>query len=312
MTAKFCVFETITNQIIDQLDKNIVPWNKPWSSGHPVNAWSGKEYRGINTILLGLASYSSRGWLTRKQIVNLGGRIKKGERGHLVYWCETKLVPKKNNDENQNGESDTDGKFVKVFHNKYYKVWNLEQVEIDRTKLKKFNNLLQTENFRVISSSEIAEDLISQWADKPKILSREQRAFYNPSFDFINMPNKNSFNSTASYYSTLFHELAHSTGHSTRLSREGITDFTKFGDHKYSKEELVAEITSCFLMDACNLLSVNEFNQSVSYINSWRKALSNDKYLIVSAASMAQKAFDLITNNEIYTNKEDCKTKKVA
>lgn len=107
------------------------------------------------------------------------------------------------------------------------------------------------------------------------------------------MPKKETFKSAEEFYSTLFHEMAHSTGHATRLNRDGIVKFDNFGSHQYSKEELVAEFTSCYLSGEANILP-NVQDNSTAYIQSWTKKLRSDPKLIIGACSQATKAADYI------------------
>jgi len=106
------------------------------------------------------------------------------------------------------------------------------------------------------------------------------------------MPAPESFASPADYYSTLFHELTHSSGHASRLAREGVTNPTRFGSHLYSKEELIAEIGAAFLSAHCWITAT--FDNSAAYIASWLRTLRSDAKMVVAAAGAAQKAADLI------------------
>ncbi|MBR6705244.1 MAG: hypothetical protein IKI84_01005 [Clostridia bacterium] len=118
------------------------------------------------------------------------------------------------------------------------------------------------------------------------------RAFYQPSTDRIVVPTMAQFTESAEYYSTCFHELTHSTGHMKRLARLDTT--ANFGSESYSKEELVAELGSAALVNHCGMETASSFHNSAAYVANWLTALKNDKRLIVSAASKAQKAVDLI------------------
>jgi len=130
---------------------------------------------------------------------------------------------------------------------------------------------------------------------QPEIRHSGNRAFYSPSLDYIQLPNKTSFNNEAGYYGTLFHELAHATGHANRLGRKSILEPSYFGSHEYSKEELVAEMAAAFICGHACIENMTIEN-SAAYINGWLKALKNDKTLLVHAAGQAQKAADYILN----------------
>jgi len=139
---------------------------------------------------------------------------------------------------------------------------------------------------------EECERLASQMPNPP---AREQsvRAYYRPSNDTVGMPAKNAFNSAESYYATLFHELTHSTGHTSRVGRDGIEKLERFGSESYSREELVAELGSAMLCGVCGIAPA-VLENSASYLKAWIDVLKSDSRLIVTAASAAQKAADYI------------------
>ena len=118
-------------------------------------------------------------------------------------------------------------------------------------------------------------------------------ASYSKILDYVQMPERTCFDRGEEYYSTLFHELTHSTGPPARLNRSSLTDFERFGDHNYSREELVAEMGAAFLAETCGIEN-RTINNSTSYLANWLDALKNDSRLVLVAASQAQKAGDLI------------------
>ena len=135
----------------------------------------------------------------------------------------------------------------------------------------------------------------------PSIKHGESRAYYRPSTDTVNMPDRSLFGTAEEYYSTLFHELGHSTGHGSRLSRRSIKELTMYGTHEYTVEELIAEMCSCFL---CNHSGIEQstFDNSAAYIQGWLKRLRDDPKFVIQAGSAAQKATDFILNNIIQEN----------
>lgn len=183
-------------------------------------------------------------------------------------------------------ENEETGQDEKIPLLRYYRVFKVgeqtEGIEIKR----------KTENFEH-NPIEIAEELINGYMGKPSISYKDDGAYYQPYFDHVNVPSKRSFPKIHDFYNVLFHELVHSTGHKERLDREGITNFDKFGSERYSKEELVAEIGASML---CGIVEIENktIDNSASYIQSWLKALKNDKTLIVKASQQAQKASDFI------------------
>ena len=281
---KMNIYELITKKIIEELEKGIIPWRKPWISDTPKNLITKKEYRGINRLLLSTISnkFNNSYFVTFKQINEIGGYVKKGEKGHIVvFW---KVF---NNDEIE--EKEEIEKNDKRFVLRYYTVFNLEQCWIPEEKKPK--NEINNNVFEI----EKCENIINNMPKKPVIKYGYNQAFYNFDSDYIGMPSKEKFISMESFYSTLFHELVHSTGHETRLNRKMVG---KYGNKEiYSKEELIAEIGASFLNDIAGIRNVN-FNNSIAYINSWLKVLKNDKRLIVMASNQAQKAVDFILDEK--------------
>ena len=123
-------------------------------------------------------------------------------------------------------------------------------------------------------------------------------AYYSPKDDVIRMPAPSTFHSQEDYYHSLYHEMTHAVGHSSRLNREGITQQAKFGSERYSKEELIAELGAAFLSNEAGILDRVRFENSAAYLASWIAKLENDPRMIVSAASQAQRSTDFIMGIE--------------
>ena len=134
------------------------------------------------------------------------------------------------------------------------------------------------------------ERIASRYAGSPPVKHGGNRACYFPQADFVAMPPREAFTSEGAYYATLFHELAHSTGHRSRLNRDSLTGFAQFGDHSYSKEELVAEMAASFLLGESGLAAPELIDNSAAYLASWIKVLKGDSKLALQAASAAEKA----------------------
>lgn len=273
------VYEIVTEEILARLEKGEIPWIKPWTGGgYPKNLVSKKEYRGINVFMLAASCYTSPYWLSYKQCQDLGGQVRKGEKSTLVvFW---KQLPIK--EEGSNGEiTEKSLPFLR-----YYRVFNVDQCD----GLKLPDEGISNPDFQPIDA---CEDVVNGMPKKPLVNHREARAYYHPSEDFVNMPPKESFTKEEYYYSVLFHELGHSTGHEKRLARKAQGDWSAFGGEKYSKEELVAEMTAAFLCGHCKI-ERETIDNSVAYIQSWSKKLKEDKKMVVLAAAQAQKAADYI------------------
>jgi len=285
-THKKDVYEIVTENIIKQLEKGTVPWKKPWSEGGlPQNLVSRRHYRGINILLLGLLGYEHNLFLTYKQLRDLGGEAKQGEKPHFaVYW---NYADSKEKEPEAEGEEivETSGKRKRAVL-RYYSVLNIAQCSGIPDKW-----LPKEREERTIPS---CEDIVRDMPHCPRIQFKQQKAYYNPLEDFVNMPKHKSFESDEAYYATLFHELMHSTGHHSRLNRKELLQMSEFGSDTYSLEELVAEIGTCYLLSFAGIQG--QFQQSTGYIQGWLNKLRNDKRFILSAASQAQKAVDYILN----------------
>ncbi len=275
------VYEIVTDQVIRQLEQGVAPWRKPWRTELPVNLISGKSYRGLNVFLLGAQGYGSRYWLTFNQAKKLGGHIRKGETSSLVtFWHigEEKIIRQTDGTERKS----------KPFLLRFYHVFNVEQTEGIADKLG-----LTGASPRV-PDLEQCEAIVSGMPNAPKI-EQSSKAWYRPSTDTVGMPSKPLFASIQEYYSTLFHELTHSTGHASRVGREGIENIAEFGSDSYSREELIAEMGAAMLCGVTGI-SPATMSNSASYLQSWITRLRGDSKLLVSAASAAQKAADYIRN----------------
>jgi antirestriction protein ArdC len=268
-------YEVVTESIIKQLESGVAPWRKPWRTEMPANLASKKEYRGINVFLLASQGYGSRYWLTYRQAQTLGGSVRKGEHGSkVVFW----KIDEYRKEDKETGETEN----RKSILLRYYTVFNLEQCE----------GIKSPEPTRVIAPLEQCEIIVNSMPNPPS-LEQDSRAFYRPSTDTVGVPARSAFDSGEEFYSTLFHELTHSTGHPSRVGREGIMEHNPFGSEDYSKEELVAEMGAAMLCGVAGIQS-RTLGNSAAYLQSWINRLRSDSRLIVSAASQAQKAADYI------------------
>jgi antirestriction protein ArdC len=266
------IYQEITDQIIAVLEQGAAPWVKPWSSaGMPRNAVSGREYSGINTILLAMSPYASPLWLTYNQAKTAGGQVRKGEHGTNIVFFKPFQVSDANN-------PDGPGKSIPLLRS--FTVFNAQQIDGLPEKFT-LANKPQLDSF---ADNEQAETLLTQAI----IEHGKGKACFIPSADVIYMPNKTDFKSISDYYATGLHELTHWTGHKSRLAR----DFNgRFGDSAYAFEELIAELGAAFLCAHCG---IDGQLQHASYIQSWLKVLKNDKRAIFTAAAAARKASEFL------------------
>jgi antirestriction protein ArdC len=272
------VYEIITEKIISQVEQGTAPWRKPWRTEMPMNLISGKEYRGINPFLLGPLGYGSRFWLTYNQAAKLGGNVRRGEKSSIVTFWNI-------GQEKTRIDSNGNERKSKPILLKYYNVFNVEQCE-------GLESLRLGNSTPRVADIEACERIISEMPNRP-MLAQHAQASYRPSTDTVSMPARTAFDHIENYYSTLFHELAHSTGHPSRVGRDGIEKVELFGSESYSKEELIAELGAAML---CGITGIEPatIQNSASYLQSWIKVLKGDAKLIVQAASVAQKAADFI------------------
>lgn len=278
-STKFSVYEMVASRVIEQLKKGTIPWRQPWFNVND-GAFShrdGRCYSLLNQMMLG----DDHEYVTWKEIQKEHGKLKKGSRAkQVVFWT---IFTKEILDEDGNKKTQT---FPIL---RYYNVYDINDTEGIKPRERKVGKAEE-----VPEAEKIVNDYISRSGVKLTKTRNSNRAFYSPIMDSITVPCKKQYDETSEYYSTLFHEMTHSTGHKSRLNR--ITDCAAFGSHEYSKEELVAELGAASLVNYCGLEVPESFNNSVAYLDSWIKALENDSRMIVSAAGQAQKAMDLILN----------------
>ena len=283
------VYQIVTDRIISQLEAGVVPWQRPWiTAGGDRGAYSfvtRKPYSLLNQMLLsihGPGPYASLNQWNQK-----GCRVKPGEKGNLiVFW----KWPDEQEDPDDK-ETPEPKKTKPVL--RYYHVFHHTQVS-GLSEKALFGEKLGSDDIP-FSLSE-AEDLLRRYVNREKIhldIGINDRAFYSPTTDHIVLPSPKQFQNPEEFFATAFHELAHSTGAENRLNRMGFSR-SSFGNESYSKEELIAEISSMQIMHTLGVGTEDVFDNSVSYISGWLKALKGDKRLIVLASGQAEKAIRFI------------------
>lgn len=271
----------IANQLADLLEQGVAPWRRPWAagSGMPANASTGAPYRGINILVLmwsqAVNGFTDSRWVTYKQAQAMGGNVRKGEKGtRVVFW---KQVERRERDDDGE-ETSSRGVFARAFT-----VFNVQQCEgLDLPVVEPGDASLDHR----------AEALVSNYlASGPRVAYGGDAACYIPALDLVRMPERVSFTGTAEFYSTLFHEIGHSTGHASRLARDlsGLR-----GSHDYSREELVAELTAAFLCGMAGVSNEDSLANSAAYLKGWASKLREEPDVLVWASSRAQKAVDFI------------------
>lgn len=272
------MYEVINNMIMEKLQCGKMPWKQTWNNFGPArNYVSKKPYRGINALILNNTEYEYPLFVTFLQVKELGGYIKKGSKSiEVIYWKTL--------------EFENDEKIKRIPFLRYYNVFNVDCVE--GLKLKLPTSYVNDP----IGSCEM---IINDMPSKPVIEHGGDEPYYSWREDRVKVPYRENFILSDEYYSTLFHELAHSTGHETRLNREECIKPTVYGSRDYCKEELVAEIATSFLCGEAGI-SNNTLNNSAAYIQFWLERLTHllreDDKAFVRASAQAQKATDFILN----------------
>lgn len=280
---KKSVYEIITERIIEQLENGVIPWQKPWSGTHSgaYNRVSNKPYSLLNQMIL----KHDGEYATFKQWSDLGGKIRKGEKSEVVtFW---KIQPIE--EENEDGE--------KVIRQipilKYFNVFHISQVDgVEPKKKLEINEHEPIEQAEKIKTGYMNREHL-------KIFEKVTNdAFYLPIQDYIQVPCKEQYQDIEEFYSTLFHEMIHSTGHKSRLNRPDMQGIVRHGSEQYSKEELTAELGSAMIINILGIETEKSFKNSSGYIQDWLQVLKNDNKFIVSASSRAEKAVKYILNEQ--------------
>lgn len=270
------VYEYITAEIVKKLETGVVPWRHPWTAGVPKNAVSGNQYNGFNVFRLGFEEYENPHWATFKQVGDLGGRVAKCEKSTMVIFWKMQV------------KEDQETKKEKIFPIlRYFRVFNIEQTD-----------LTDDERFEVAQNDnkplDQCEKIMSGYRNKPEIKHTDSsRAYFDFFKDLINIPEMNLFDTAEDYYSVLFHEATHSTGHHTRLERRNKTDIVSKKDPAYWFEEIIAELGAAYLGGQAGI-DYHTLDNSASYIEGYLNALKKDNSLFIKAASAAQKAAEYI------------------
>lgn len=273
------IYEQVTEQIIEALERGVVPWDKPWrDTAGPRNIESGRAYRGINVFLLGLASYQSPWWVTYKGAQRRGGQVRKGERSTLVtLWKPIRV-------RDEGSEDPKAKKTIPLL--RYYRVFNIEQCEgIEAPE--------SEEPVEPVEPLAACEAVIEDMPQRPAIEHGGNRASYSPALDRVSLPPREAFTAREGYYATAYHELVHATGHESRLARPDLLESHGFGSESYSREELTAEMGAALLCGVTGIAPAT-VERSASYLSSWVNVLRGDHRLVVTAAARAQRAADFI------------------
>lgn len=285
--ARTDIYAQVTDRIIDELEKGVRPWFKPWNADHAAGRISrplrhnGTPYQGINILMLWasaeMAGFHCPYWLTFQQAKQLGGFVKKGEHGSSVVYASTF---RKSETTDEGAEVESDIPFLKQ-----YTVFNACQVEGLPAHYYQLAEAPKHDMERI----ERAETFFA--GTKADIRTGGNQAYYAIRGDYIQIPPFECFRDAESHAATVGHELCHWTRHASRLDRD--LGRKRWGDQGYAMEELVAELGSAFLCADLRITPESREDHA-SYLATWLEVLSNDKRAIFSAASLASKAVDYL------------------
>lgn len=293
--AKFDAYQMVTDRICDLLESGVCPWVRPWGTvaDCAFSRATGKPYSMLNQMLLAdpekeytsiseLYADVAGEWLTYKQAQEAGGTVRKGEHGRKIVFF--KMIEK---------TVEETGETQKIPYLTAYTVFRVDQC--DGVEQKHHTD----DEPHIIPTDATAEFVAADYAQRSGVTInhvRGNQAYYSPALDTVVLPLMEQFHNAPEYYSTLFHELTHSTGHADRLNR--LSKTAAFGSEKYSVEELTAEIGSASILATLGIDTDGSLRNSAAYIKNWLTALRSDKRMIVTAAARAEKAVQMIFGAE--------------
>lgn len=297
------IYEKVKQTLLKGLQTKGLEWFKPWNTTgqsadwRPIKWVSGKGYNGVNVFML-TAIANQNGWvnqwLTFAQCAKAGGKVLYGNKASYAYYWEigwwnpaTKKSYKTLQQAIDAGENQDDLKKYIIL--KAHNVFSVSQTTLEPREVKKAK--VTPKDFNPVAE---AEAIVAGYKTRPNINHGGDRAYYSPLQDYVQMPNPESFVDGHAYYKTLFHELAHSTGHKDRLNRKGVGEMgVRFGDAVYSAEELVAESSAMMLAGIAGIDTHTD--NSIAYIQAWVKGVQETPATaVVSALTQSAKVVDYI------------------
>ena len=275
----------VAEKLVELIKKGVVPWRQGWSGGKLFNPKTKHTFQGSNVLTLWAAmaenNWSDPRFLSFNQAKAMGGFVRKGEKGTTILKPNKVVKEVKQKD----GTLKKEG-YIWFSTESYFNASQIENVE--------FPPLVKKEPVPIL---EIETQILESYKDHPEIINRFQSgAFYRPSEDKIYLPLREQFDSSIDFIETLFHELGHSTGHPSRLGKDGKRKdlLDNYGDHRASRgeEELIADITVALI--AAEFGVEIDWGNTASYVDGWLKPLQDDPGMIIVAARQAQQAVNWI------------------
>ena len=289
--------KAFAGKLKEQIEQGVAPWQKPWKPGEqrlPKNIQSGKPYRGGNSVYLSVAQtakgYGDNRWATYKQIKDMGGQVRKGEKAtHVLFY---KFDDEKQKAQDQPDRPTTEGKAEREHTRppmvRCYAVFNVAQA--DGLKLERKGD--DREHEPEWKAHQTAERVIQESGIHVAHV-RGDRAFYNLQSDTVTLPEREQFATANGYYQTALHELGHATGHPERMDRDTLTHGAgHFGSVEYAREELRAEMSA--MMTGERVGVGHDGSRGAAYVQGWLKALEQDPKEMYKAAADAQKISDYL------------------
>ncbi|GFE67233.1 ArdC family protein [Litoreibacter roseus] len=287
-TSKFDASEVITKELIRVIERGVLPWRKPWTAGASTRPLrhTGEPYQGINNFLLTmrtqLAGYASPFWMTIRQANALEAKVRKGEKSSVVVYYGQARSRESGPDSDEQTEETASGGFR---FQKAYRVFNADQIEglpdSFHPDPAPEPDHPQHEPIPHMQDFFDAIDIVTSFTGR--------EAYYMAAVDKVYMPDITLFEDPRSFYGVWAHELAHATKARHRLNRS--YGDARFGNTAYAREEIVAELASCFLGQELGF-SAHTLEMSAAYLDNWLRVLRSDKTAIFKHAADAQRACD--------------------
>jgi antirestriction protein ArdC len=280
------VFDVVNGRILALLEKGIIPWKKSWTESRPYSWKTGKPYSGLNVFLVDSELFESNCWITYNQARAAGGHVKAGEKGCPIVYAS--LVSKQIKDPVTKEITESSYRLLK-----WYTVFNVDQCEGVPLKEKDSN-----QNPRIVN----AEELMN--LRSPIIKQSTKGNYYERISDTIHLRPIGAFSSSNSFYSVGFHELTHWTGAKGRCNRPTLENYRESNNTR-GLEELIAELGAAYLCQIAEINNKETDEDTVGYIQAWKKAITDNPKWFISASREAKMAVDFILENKIPNRKAE-------
>lgn len=302
------VYDIIAEKLVSLIDEtNLLPWQMPWKKANGANGaagyisgQTGREYDFLNTLLLYMQGGEAGRYFTFNGAKKLGMQIKKGAKGKIIKGST--VLDREMRNENGELVRDKHGRvrMEKIFVLRYWTVFHESDIDGYENKVSELPDpvpLMKVEGAEVVANNYLSRENIT-------LVRGGNRAFFRPSEDLIKLPTDEQFEGkTNEFYSTLFHEMVHSTGTENRLNRKSLVGAAT--TENYAKDELCAEIGAAYLCGLTDTASDKSLSNSAAYIKAWKERITKDPKALVIAFAQAEKAVNFIVNGRNETGDGD-------